>query len=87
MTASITALVVLAVARPSRERALGVLVSGALSSVIGKGLLVVRALSLSRIDARRASTDPSHDLSSGRHEPQLPHRSSAEHAGGCRAAA
>lgn len=87
MTDSITALVVLAAARPSRERAPGVLVSGRLSSVVGNGLLVVRALSLSRIDVRRASSDPSHDLSSGRHEPQLPHRSSAKHAGGCRAAA
>ena len=87
MTAPTTALVVLAAARPSQERAPGVRVSGRLSTVIGSALLAICSLAFPRIDVRRASSDPSHDLSSGRHEPQLPHRSSAEHAGGCRAAA
>jgi hypothetical protein len=93
MTPSIAAIVVLAAARPSRERAPRLLVLDGLSRAVEGAHPLVRSVMLSHIDVSRASPDSSHGLLSGRHEPQLPHRfpilgaSSAEHAGGCRAAA
>jgi len=92
VTLSPTFLVVLAAARPSREWALGVSVPGGPFKLLESPSRLTSKGFISGTHALRVSTPPSERLSSGPHDPQLPHRfpirgALPDHAGGCRAAA